>query len=53
MSTWKECLKNSSTNVHYTANALFRTMTASKTGIDFVNEVADTKDFNVFKYRNF
>ncbi|HEV2352608.1 MAG TPA: VCBS repeat-containing protein, partial [Puia sp.] len=23
------------------------------TGIDFVNKVADTKDFNVFKYRNF
>ncbi|MCG7860332.1 hypothetical protein MD537_25345, partial [Flavihumibacter sediminis] len=24
-----------------------------KTGIDFVNEVSDTKDFNIFSYRNF
>lgn len=24
-----------------------------KTGIDFVNEVRDTKDFNIFSYRNF
>ena len=35
------------------ANALFQSMAASETGINFVNEVVDNKDFNVFKYRNF
>jgi hypothetical protein len=34
-------------------NALFELLPASSTGIDFVNKVVDTKDFNVFKYRNF
>ena len=32
---------------------LFQLMPSSQTGIDFVNKVADTKEFNVFKYRNF
>src|SRR5579872_63239 len=34
-------------------NPLFELLPASSTGIDFVNKVVDTKDFNVFKYRNF
>lgn len=34
-------------------DALFRQLPASETGIDFNNKVADTKEFNVFKYRNF
>jgi hypothetical protein len=34
-------------------NPLFELLPASATGIDFVNKVVDTKDFNVFKYRNF
>ena len=32
---------------------LFQLQPSSQTGIDFVNKVSDTKDFNVFKYRNF
>jgi hypothetical protein len=35
------------------ANPLFQLMPSSQTGIDFNNKVVDTKDFNVFKYRNF
>lgn len=34
-------------------NALFQLMPSSQTGINFINKVEDTKDFNVFKYRNF
>jgi hypothetical protein len=44
-------------NRHKAAEAveqpLFRLMPASETGIDFNNQVADNKEFNVFKYRNF
>jgi enediyne biosynthesis protein E4 len=35
------------------ANALFKLMPSTSTGIDFNNKVADTKDFNIFIYRNF
>lgn len=34
-------------------DTLFQLLPASSTGIDFDNKVVDTKDFNVFKYRNF
>ena len=34
-------------------NPLFQLLPSSKTGIYFNNKVQDTKDFNVFKYRNF
>ncbi len=34
-------------------NVLFQKMPSSETGITFDNKVEDTKDFNVFKYRNF
>ena len=34
-------------------NALFQSLPSSQTGIDFVNSVKNTKDFNVFRYRNF
>ena len=34
-------------------NALFQLMPSSTTGIRFVNQVEDTKDFNIFRYRNF
>ena len=34
-------------------DALFQLMPSSQTGIDFNNSVTDTKDFNIFKYRNF
>ncbi len=32
---------------------LFESLPASRTGIDFANQVSDTREFNVFKYRNF
>lgn len=34
-------------------NVVFELLDASQTGIDFNNEVKDTKDFNIFRYRNF
>ena len=34
-------------------NPLFQLLPSSQTGIDFNNKVVDTKEFNVFKYRNF
>jgi hypothetical protein len=35
------------------ATTLFELMPTGDTGIDFVNEVANQKNFNIFKYRNF
>src|SRR5258705_13661444 len=35
------------------AEALFQLIPASETGIQFNNRVEDTKEFNIFKYRNF
>jgi len=34
-------------------DTLFRLLPSSETGIDFNNKVEDTKEFNIFKYRNF
>ncbi len=34
-------------------NTLFSLLPSDRTGIDFVNKVANQKDFNIFKYRNF
>ena len=34
-------------------NSLFHRLSSSETGISFINKVVDTKDFNVFNYRNF
>ncbi|MEH6659496.1 VCBS repeat-containing protein [Leeuwenhoekiella marinoflava] len=33
--------------------ALFSLLNAGQTGIDFVNQIQNEKDFNIFKYRNF
>src|SRR6202048_636159 len=35
------------------SDPLFKLLPASETGIHFNNIVKDTKDFNIFKYRNF
>src|SRR5450755_489521 len=35
------------------ANPLFQLLPADETGIHFKNRVEDTKEFNIFKYRNF
>ena len=34
-------------------DTLFHLLPSSQTGITFTNSVIDTKDFNIFKYRNF
>ena len=36
-----------------TPETLFTLLDASETGIDFINEVKNQKNFNIFKYRNF
>ncbi|WGK66267.1 VCBS repeat-containing protein [Croceiramulus getboli] len=36
-----------------TEPTLFELKSSEKTGIDFVNAIANQKDFNIFKYRNF
>src|SRR5271169_2906965 len=46
------CSCNSNKKVQV-GDPLFRLIPSSETGIDFINKVVDTKDFNVFKYRNF
>src|SRR4030095_477566 len=42
-----------STDQSQKEDTLFHLLPSSQTGIDFNNKVVDTKDFNVFKYRNF
>ena len=34
-------------------DTLFKSLTSSETGIDFTNNIIDTRDFNIFSYRNF
>ena len=36
-----------------TAETMFRSVGAGQTNIDFVNQVRNTEDFNIFTYRNF
>ncbi|HEY6976779.1 MAG TPA: VCBS repeat-containing protein [Chitinophagaceae bacterium] len=43
----------SSTEQSQKEDTLFQLLPSSQTGIDFDNKVVDSKDFNVFKYRNF
>ena len=43
------CSKENSDN----KNALFTKLETSQTGIDFINEVKNGEDMNIFKYRNF
>ncbi|MHA8052937.1 VCBS repeat-containing protein [Aquirufa sp. OSTEICH-129A] len=44
------CLLFSCSNKEET---LFEELPASETGIDFANNIKDSKDFNIFNYRNF
>jgi enediyne biosynthesis protein E4 len=46
-------LTNESQNVSGNTKPLFTRLETAQTGISFVNEVHDKKEFNVFKYRNF
>jgi len=43
------CSKENSDN----KDSLFSKLESSETGIDFINEVKNGKDMNIFKYRNF
>lgn len=42
-----------SSNQSHSKDTLFNLLPSTQTGITFNNKVVDTKDFNVFKYRNF
>jgi hypothetical protein len=42
-----------STNITKSKETLFTLLNSEDTGIDFINEVKNRKDFNIFKYRNF
>ncbi|QKJ62470.1 VCBS repeat-containing protein [Flavobacterium sp. M31R6] len=46
---FSNCSKENSTN----ENSLFTKLESSKTGINFINEVKNGKNMNIFKYRNF
>ena len=45
--------ENEETAVSDDNTTLFTLLSASKTGVDFINNVENQKDFNIFKYRNF
>lgn len=45
--------KGKTTEVVKTQKTLFTRLQAQQTGISFVNEVVDSTEFNVFRYRNF
>ncbi|PCJ98969.1 MAG: RNA-binding protein [Flavobacteriaceae bacterium] len=45
--------KNDPTVVTKTKETLFTLLSSEETGVDFINKVANQKDFNIFKYRNF
>src|SRR5437870_1531270 len=44
---------NSSDKKESNSDALFQLIPSSVSGIDFENLVTDSKDFNIFSYRNF
>ncbi len=45
--------KDDATIPEETAPTLFSLLPSERTGIDFINEVVNQKNFNIFKYRNF
>ncbi|XLS28756.1 VCBS repeat-containing protein [Flavobacteriaceae bacterium M23B6Z8] len=45
--------KTKEKNVDTTPEKLFSLLPSDQTGIDFQNDIANSKDFNIFKYRNF
>ncbi len=40
-------------NANIGSQTLFTQLSATETGVDFLNSVENQKDFNIFKYRNF
>jgi len=49
------CNKSSPSGSTYSQspNALFKRLTTSQTGIEFINELKEQEDFDVFRYRNY
>jgi enediyne biosynthesis protein E4 len=47
------CTSESSKDSNHKGPLLFTKVASQESGIAFVNEVEDQKDFNIFKYRNF
>lgn len=52
------CKKNNETSlvneeVSKEEPGLFERLTSEKTGIDFINQIENEEDFNIFRYRNF
>jgi enediyne biosynthesis protein E4 len=47
------CESKEEQNTNKDKATLFSLLTPEETGIDFINEVVNQKDFNIFKYRNF
>lgn len=45
--------KNDDKEEKIIAKPLFSQLPSSETGIDFINEIENQKNFNIFKYRNF
>ena len=45
--------KSEEAGVSEESKTLFTLLSASQTGVDFINKVENQKDFNIFKYRNF
>ena len=51
--TVASCKEDTKSHSVLEKNTLFTALPSSKTGIAFVNEVVNQKNFNIFKYRNF
>lgn len=44
---------NDSNTSSTSVNTLFSALAADQTGVDFVNQITNSEDFNIFNYRNF
>ena len=47
------CVNDKNENSKLNDNPLFTKLDNTETGIDFINNVENEKDFNIFNYRNF
>ncbi len=51
--SFASCSEDSQPSLDVNNNYLIKDLPSSQTGIDFKNEITNTKDFNIFNYRNF
>ncbi|MEM7297749.1 MAG: CRTAC1 family protein, partial [Bacteroidota bacterium] len=47
------CSNEQKVDLQVPSNPVFKQLPSSRTGINFVNEITETEDFNIFSYRNF